>query len=147
MFIVKYLFKADPPKVNGIYSQPNKWYWVKYWTFRLMLWLRKRQQHKQVTGQNVGMGRKSRNSPEEMDTAQVLPKEHPLVSHIWSCRNAYVLYLDHCYCTFSVCFFYVTSHRLKGYLLSVRVVTGDYSFQGFDFSICIMTAQETYQTT
>lgn len=76
----KYLRTSDPPKVNGVYSQPNKWYWIKFWVFRFLLWLRKRQQHKKVTGKNVGMGRKSRNSPEEMDMVQVLPKEHPLVS-------------------------------------------------------------------
>lgn len=76
---VKFLLRPDPPPVNNVYSQPNKWYWLKYGVFRLMLWLRKRQQHKEVTGQNAGMGRRSRNSPEDMDKVQVLPKEHPKV--------------------------------------------------------------------
>lgn len=82
--VVRYLLKSDPPPVNGVYSQPNKWYWVKFWAFKFLLWLRKRQQNQKVTGQNVGMGRKSRNSPEEMDMVQVLPKEHPQVMFVVS---------------------------------------------------------------
>ncbi|XP_045197866.2 uncharacterized protein LOC123552343 [Mercenaria mercenaria] len=75
--IVRFLSRSDPPKLNGVYSQPNKWFWVKFMLFKVLLWLRKREQHKKVTGENAGMGRKSRNSPEEMDRVQALPKEHP----------------------------------------------------------------------
>lgn len=80
VLLVKFLFQTDPPKINGVYSQPNKWYWLKYGVFKVLLGLRKRQQHKKVTGKSAGMGRKSRNSPEEMDRPQILPEEHPMVS-------------------------------------------------------------------
>ncbi|XP_052244782.1 uncharacterized protein LOC127853955 [Dreissena polymorpha] len=76
IIIVKFLLKGDPEPINGVYSQPNKWYWIKFYAFKFILWLRKREQNK-VNGENAGMGRKSRDSPEEMDKAQVLHKEHP----------------------------------------------------------------------
>lgn len=83
-FLIKWLNKPDPPKINGIYSQPNKWYWLKYSAFRVILWLRKRQQNRDVAGKNAGLGRKSRNSPEEMDRIQVLPTEYPTVSNLFA---------------------------------------------------------------
>jgi len=78
--LVKFLFKADPPPVNGVYSQPGKWYWLKFRLFKILLGHRKKQQHKKISNESAaGYGRKSRNSPEEMDIAQELPKEHPKV--------------------------------------------------------------------
>ena len=82
--LIKWWIKGDPPKINGVYSQPNKWYWLKYAAFRLILWLRKRQQNRTVSGKSAGLGRKSRNSPEEMDRIQVLSDEHPTVSIVAS---------------------------------------------------------------
>ncbi|KAL4233769.1 hypothetical protein ACF0H5_008447 [Mactra antiquata] len=77
--VVRFLSYPNPPKINGIYSQPNKWYWLKFRVFKFLLWLRKRERERneKVTGDNAGLGRKSRNSPEEMDRAQTLPSEHP----------------------------------------------------------------------
>ncbi|XP_060593544.1 uncharacterized protein LOC132748017 [Ruditapes philippinarum] len=77
IIIVRFLSRSDPPKINGIYSQPNKWYLMKFMIFKFLLWLRKLEKNKKVTGENAGMGRKSRNSPEDMDKVQLLPKEHP----------------------------------------------------------------------
>lgn len=79
IIIVRFLNLPNPPKRNGIYSQPNKWYFIKFMIFKFLLWLRKQQQHKEVSGENAGLGRKSRNSPEEMDKVQILPIEHPKV--------------------------------------------------------------------
>ena len=78
--LIKWWLKGDPSKIKGVYSQPNKWYWLKYASFRLILWLRKRQQNRAVSEKSAGLGRKSRNSPEEMDRIQVLPAEYPTVS-------------------------------------------------------------------
>ena len=90
-YLIKWWLKSDPPKINGVYSQPNKFYWLKYAVFRLILWLRKCQQHREVSGKSAGLGRKSRNSPEEMDTIQVLPSEHPTVSvAVLKCTWKYV---------------------------------------------------------
>ena len=80
--LIKWFLKSDPPMINGVYSQANKWYWLKYIAFRIILWLRKRQQNQKVSGKTAGLGRKSRNSPEEMDKVQVLPNEHPTVGDI-----------------------------------------------------------------
>ena len=77
--LIKWLMTADPPPINDVYSQPSKWYTLKYLVFKALLWLRKRKQNQKVTGDNAGMGTKSRNSPEEMDKAQVLPKDQPKV--------------------------------------------------------------------
>ncbi|XP_052807198.1 uncharacterized protein LOC128236389 [Mya arenaria] len=77
IIVIKFLLKSDPQPINGVYSQPNKWYWLKFRLFKCLLWLRKRKQDQKVDGENAGYGRKSRNSPEEMDRAQELPKEHP----------------------------------------------------------------------
>ncbi|XP_050396297.1 uncharacterized protein LOC126814892 isoform X2 [Patella vulgata] len=38
------LVRKNPPKVNNIYSQPGKWYWLKKWLFCVVLKLRKRKQ-------------------------------------------------------------------------------------------------------
>jgi hypothetical protein len=81
IIIVRFLSRSDPPKINGIYSQPNKWYLMKFMIFKFLLWLRKLEKNKKVTGENAGMGRKSRNSPEDMDKVQLLPKEHPKVNN------------------------------------------------------------------
>ncbi|KAK3580274.1 hypothetical protein CHS0354_023512 [Potamilus streckersoni] len=77
--IVKWLFRIDPKPINGIYSQPSKWYPLKYALFYIILWLRKRQNSKeqQVRGENAGYGRKSRNTVEDMDRIQELPPDQP----------------------------------------------------------------------
>lgn len=80
IFLIKWLRAKDPPPVCGIYNQKNKWYFVKFWFLRFMLYLRKRrnQNAKVASGSNAGYGMRSRNSPEDMDKAQTLPNEKPL---------------------------------------------------------------------
>jgi len=81
VFIV-FVAKKDPPPIFGVYSQPGKWYNVKYWIFYAMLMRRKRSSERQteaVTGKDAGYGMKSRGSEKEMDCVQQLPLEHPLV--------------------------------------------------------------------
>lgn len=70
--------------VPKIYVQPGFFYPLKYKIFRLILWLRKRQndnrlRRKQTTAAGAGYGIQSRNSPEEMDRLQELSQNHPLV--------------------------------------------------------------------
>merc|ERR1712004_395258 len=69
----------DPAPIHGIYQQKGKWYHLKYWLMCVLFKLRQRQNKnkKQVDGKNAGWGMRSRNSIEDMDRAQVLPKEHP----------------------------------------------------------------------
>ncbi|CAL1532789.1 unnamed protein product [Lymnaea stagnalis] len=66
-----------------VYRQPGLFYPIKYHFFRFILWLRKRQnerkqQHKLASSADAGYGVRSRNSPDDMDKLQVLPKEEPL---------------------------------------------------------------------
>ena len=84
IFLLKWFTRRDPTPICGIYKQKNKWYPVKYWVFRFMLFLRKRQNKatKSTTGSNAGYGMRSRNTPEDMDKAQILPSDKPLVSRI-----------------------------------------------------------------
>ena len=91
ILIAVWLLRQDPKPINAIYSQPNKWYALKYCIFRLLLRHRKRHQHRSVNGENAGMGRKSRNSPEDMDKVQPLdlnaPKVVPTIL-----QNSFILY-------------------------------------------------------
>lgn len=77
---VAFALIPSPPKI-GVYSQPNKWYYLKYWTFFLLLKVRQRQNSRRAKGEtgDAGYGKRSRNSVEDMDRIQELPKEHPKV--------------------------------------------------------------------
>jgi len=79
IFILYVALVPDPPAILGRYSQPGKWYHLKYWTMYALLMLRRLQNARQqeVSGKDAGWGKRSRNTPEDMDKAQVLPKEHP----------------------------------------------------------------------
>ncbi|KAL5011149.1 hypothetical protein ScPMuIL_013454 [Solemya velum] len=71
--------KSDPEPLCGIYSQPSKWYYPKYITFRLLLWLRKKQQKhaSDDPGESAGYGVKSKASSVDMDRVQELPDDQP----------------------------------------------------------------------
>ncbi|XP_046660534.1 uncharacterized protein LOC124354257 [Homalodisca vitripennis] len=61
-----FLHRRDPLPIYGIYRRPGKFFFFKYWIFRFILYLRKRQ-----TKKNAGFG--FFNKPaEEMDKAQEL---------------------------------------------------------------------------
>lgn len=47
VFLFYFLLKKDPPKVNGVYSQPSKYYWLKFYTFYVLLKLRQRKARQQ----------------------------------------------------------------------------------------------------
>ncbi|KAH9500211.1 hypothetical protein Btru_077485 [Bulinus truncatus] len=68
--------------IPKVYRQPGLFYPLKYRLFRILLWLRKRQnEQKQKTklasSSDAGYGVRSRNSPEEMDKLQELPEDKP----------------------------------------------------------------------
>ncbi|XP_061177236.1 uncharacterized protein LOC133185967 [Saccostrea echinata] len=73
-----FYFAPEPKPKAGIYKQRSVRYTIKYFFFRLILWLRQRKnkQLKSTSGQNAGYGMRSRVSPEEMDKAQDLPSVH-----------------------------------------------------------------------
>ncbi|XP_059177655.1 uncharacterized protein LOC131956986 [Physella acuta] len=70
--------------VPKIYVQPGFFYPLKYKLFRIILWLRKRQNDNRLRRKQsaesagAGYGIQSRNSPEEMDRLQQLSQNHPL---------------------------------------------------------------------
>ncbi|KAI8740892.1 CAunnamed protein product [Biomphalaria glabrata] len=68
--------------IPKIYRQPGLFYPLKYRLFRLILWLRKRQndekqRNKLASSTDSGYGVRSRNSPDEMDKLQELPEDQP----------------------------------------------------------------------
>jgi len=76
--------RSDPLPVCGIYRQPGKWYYVKYWIFYMLVTRRKRSTKNRpevLTGKDAGYGTKSRSSEKEMDCVQNLSLEHPLVRY------------------------------------------------------------------
>lgn len=77
--VIYLVFSPDPPPIEGVYSQPGKFYNLKYWIFSILLSMRKRQNRKQksVVQDQAGWGMRSKNSIEEMDRAQQLPPQHP----------------------------------------------------------------------
>ena len=79
---MKWATKKDPDPICGIYKQKSKWYFLKYWFFRFMLYRRKKQNQNAstATGKDAGYGMRSRNTPEDMDKPQILPQNKPLVS-------------------------------------------------------------------
>jgi len=82
VIFVLFAARKDLPPIYGVYSQPGKWYNVKYWIFSIMMKRRKRNSENRtqaLTGKDAGYGMKSRSSEKEMDCAQQLPVEHPLV--------------------------------------------------------------------
>jgi hypothetical protein len=34
--VVLFLTNKDPKPINGVYNQPGKWFYLKYWIFRAM---------------------------------------------------------------------------------------------------------------
>lgn len=86
LLVFGFLFKQipDPQKIAVVYSQPNKWYHLKYWAFYLLLKLRKLQSRQtndsDKATKDAGYGKKSRKSIEDMDRIQELPEEHKKVS-------------------------------------------------------------------
>ena len=81
MLGLKFLLSSNKSPILGIYSQPGKWFTLKYWAFYVLFNLRKRQNAKlkKVEGKDAGYGVRSRSSVDEMEKAQVLPTGHPLV--------------------------------------------------------------------
>ncbi|OWF52519.1 hypothetical protein KP79_PYT06824 [Mizuhopecten yessoensis] len=79
ILVVGWFSKADPPAKCGIYTQPNKWYPLKYYIFLLMLKLRQRKNAKMntATGENAGYGVRSRSNVTDMEKAQTLPQDQP----------------------------------------------------------------------
>lgn len=86
LLVCGFLFKQipDPQKIAVVYSQPNKWYHLKYWAFYLLLKLRKLQNRAKNDSnkatKDAGYGMKSRKSIEDMDRIQELPEAHKKVS-------------------------------------------------------------------
>jgi len=79
LFII-FVSRQDVPPIYGVYSQPGKWYRVKYWIFYVIMTRRKRRSDMHAaTGEDAGYGMKSRSSEKEMECVQLLPLEHPLV--------------------------------------------------------------------
>lgn len=82
LLVFGFVFKQipDPQKIAVVYSQPNKWYHLKFWAFFLLLKLRKFQNRLKSEGntstKDAGYGLKSRKSIEDMDRIQELPEAH-----------------------------------------------------------------------
>lgn len=73
-------FKRNPLPICGVYSQPGKWFWLKYGLFRLIYLIRKRQNEKpkqENSHGTAGYGVKSKTNINQMETAQKLPIDHP----------------------------------------------------------------------
>jgi len=81
-FLIIFIAKNDPPPLSSVYSQPGKWYYIKYWIFYVIMTFRKRRSESRpeaMTGKDAGYGMKSRISQKEMDCVQHLQLEYPLV--------------------------------------------------------------------
>lgn len=81
--VVSYFFLIpDPPPLCGAYSQPGKFYLLKYAFFRLLYWLRQQQQKRKQGdhGSNggAGYGVKSKTDVKDMEKLQELPESAPL---------------------------------------------------------------------
>lgn len=72
ILIAYYSLRRDPEPLLGIYSQPGKWYWVKYSIFYALLFIRRL-----GLSRNAGYGKKARSTLDELDDVQPL-SEHPL---------------------------------------------------------------------
>ena len=80
LFLI-FVLRGDPHPIANVYRQPGKWFRIKYWIFYMLMSLRKRRSRTQThtSGNDAGYGMRSRNSIDEMDRVQELPKEHPSV--------------------------------------------------------------------
>jgi hypothetical protein len=84
--IVCYFFLLpDRPPLCGVYSQPGKFYLIKYAFFRVLYWLRQKQQERAQNssdggngGKPAGYGVKSKSDVKDMEKMQTLPSEAPL---------------------------------------------------------------------
>lgn len=83
--LYKTFLVRDHPPIFGVYTQPGKWYTVKYWIFWCLFNLRKIQNKRrsQVSGsiEGAGYGMRSRSTVAEMDCVQELPQMHPKVDN------------------------------------------------------------------
>ncbi len=80
--IIKRLVGSQPAPIAGVYMQPGPIHRLKFWLFYILLKLRQKRnaKAKHVTGEQAGgYGVRSRNTVEDMEKAQELPKEHPMV--------------------------------------------------------------------
>lgn len=79
ILVVGWFSKSDPPAKCGIYTQPNKWYPLKFQFLLFMLKLRRRKNEQMSTasGENAGYGVRSRSCPAEMEKVQTLPPDQP----------------------------------------------------------------------
>lgn len=80
---VHWVISSAPCNVNILYGKMGFYYPLKYWLFRILLWLRRRQNEKRLkakeaSSSGAGYGMKSRNSTEEMDKVQVLADGFPM---------------------------------------------------------------------
>ncbi|ESO93220.1 hypothetical protein LOTGIDRAFT_119476 [Lottia gigantea] len=76
-----YLLIPERSPIHGVYRQKGRWYYLKYWIFRMIFWLRSYQNKrltKSTKNNNAGYGLRSRVSPGEMDKVQTLNHDHPL---------------------------------------------------------------------
>ncbi|XP_078455460.1 uncharacterized protein LOC144721590 [Lampetra planeri] len=84
LLVVWWLFRDDPSKLFGVYSQPGKFYHIKYAFFyclyTLRQWRNKREQN--VIGQ-AGYGRRSRNTPAQMECAQPLSNNPKAIDAVY----------------------------------------------------------------
>ncbi|GFR86483.1 polyprenol reductase [Elysia marginata] len=76
--------KNTPDNIAIVYGKLGFYYPLKYRLFRVLLWLRRRQNEKKLkaneaSSSDAGYGMKSRNSPADMDKVQVLADGFPMV--------------------------------------------------------------------
>ena len=83
---LKFLMTGSPNKINGVYCQPGRFFWIKYCVFLMILKLRQRQNQKSLNKSKnaAGYGMKSRNSIKEMDRVQKLPENELKVNFFYS---------------------------------------------------------------
>lgn len=72
ILIAYYSLRRDPEPFLGVYSQPGKWFWLKYSLFYTFVFLRRL-----GLAWNAGYGRKARDTLDELDDVQKL-SDHPL---------------------------------------------------------------------
>ena len=83
-FTLKFLSTQDPAPINGVYQQPGKWSFLKYYVFKFIMFMRKRKSTAQANedGTGAGYGVRSKSNIEEMEKAQKLSLDHPKVTYI-----------------------------------------------------------------
>ncbi|KAK4021997.1 uncharacterized protein LOC116919103 [Daphnia magna] len=76
--VIRWILKPEPSPIFGIYSQPGKFYYLKFAAFYLLFTLRKWQSKRARVDENLkaGYGMKSRVNIRDMESVQVL-SDHP----------------------------------------------------------------------